>query len=105
MYFCLGWVEILMTPLLDILKVNALYTKGKYIIQKSIVPEKKSFHSSLSKDVSLEMTSHTIDDFELVTFSNTEYELQRITGLDSTINFCQKFCKSIIISKFLFASF
>ena len=39
-----------------ILKVNALYTKGKYIIEESMVPEKKSFHSSLSKDVSLEMT-------------------------------------------------
>jgi hypothetical protein len=42
--------------MLAILKVNALYTKGKYIIQESMVPEKKSFHSSLSKDVSLEMT-------------------------------------------------
>ena len=41
--------------MLDILKVNALYTKGKYIIQESMVLE-KSFHSSLSKDVSLEMT-------------------------------------------------
>ena len=41
--------------MLAILKVNALYTKGKNIIQKSIVPEKNSFHSSLSKDVSLEM--------------------------------------------------
>ena len=56
--------------MLDILKVNALYTKGKYIIQESMVPEKKSFHSSLSKDVSLEMTWQAIDDFELV----TEYE-------------------------------
>ena len=42
--------------MLDILKVKALYTKGKYNIQESMVPEKKSFHSSLSKDVSLEMT-------------------------------------------------
>ena len=91
--------------MLDILKVNALYTKGKYIIQESMVPEKKSFHSSLSKDVSLEMTWQAIDDFELVTVSNTEYELEMITGLDDMINFCQKFCKSIIISKFLFASF
>ena len=46
-----------------------------------------------------------IDDFKLVTVSNTEYELEMITGLDDTINFCQKFCKSVIISKFLFASF
>ena len=91
--------------MLGILKVNALYTKGKYIIQESMVPEKKSFHSSLSKDVSLEMTWQAIDDFELVTVSNTEYELEMITGLDDMINFCQKFCKSIIISKFLFASF
>ena len=91
--------------MLDILKVNALYTKGKYIIQESMVPEKKSFHSSLSKDVSLEMTWQAIDDFELVTVSNTEYELEMITGLDDMINFCQKFCKSIITSKFLFASF
>ena len=91
--------------MLDILKVNALYTKEKYIIQESMVPEKKSFHSSLSKNVSLEMTWQAIDDFELVTVSNTEYELEMITGLDDMINFCQKFCKSIIISKFLFASF
>ena len=91
--------------MLDILKVNALYTKGKYIKQESMVPEKKNFHSSLSKDVSLEMTWQTIDDFKLVTVSNTEYELEMITGLDDMINFCQKFCKSIIISKFLFASF
>ena len=42
--------------MLNILKVNALYTKGKYFIQESFVPEKKRFHSSLSKDVSLEMT-------------------------------------------------
>ena len=70
-----------------------------------MVPEKKSFHSSLSKNVSLEMTWQAIDDFELVTVSNTEYELEMITGLDDMINFCQKFCKSIIISKFLFASF
>ena len=91
--------------MLDILKVNALYTKGKYIIQESMVSVKKSFHSSLSKDVSVEMTWHTIDDFELVTFSNTEYELEMITGLDGIINFGQKFCKSIIISNFLFASF
>ena len=60
--------------MLAILKVNTLYTKGKYIIQESMVPEKKSFHSSLSKDVSLEMTWQAIDDFELVTVSNTEYE-------------------------------
>ena len=79
--------------------------KAKYIIQESMVPEKKAFIHHFSKDFSLEMTLHTIDDFELATFSITEYELQRITGLDSTINFCQKFCKSIIISKFLFASF
>ena len=91
--------------MLDILKVNALYTKEKYVIQESMVPEKKSFHSSLSKNVSLEMTWQAIDDFELVTVSNTEYELEMITGLDDMINFCQKFCKSIIISKFLFASF
>ena len=91
--------------MLDILKVNALYTKEKYIIQESMVPEKKSFHSSLYKNVSLEMTWQAIDDFELVTVSNTEYELEMITGLDDMINFCQKFCKSIIISKFLFASF
>ena len=91
--------------MLDILKVNVLYTKGKYIIQESMVPEKKSFHSSLSKDVSLEMTWQAIDDFELVTVSNTEYELEMITSLGDMINFCQKFCKSIIISKFLFASF
>jgi len=75
----------------DILKVNALYGSCK-----------KTFHSSLSKDVSL---LDIIDDFKLVTVSNTEYELEMITGLDDTINFCQKFCKSIIISKFLFASF
>ena len=80
-----------------ILKGNTLYRKAWFL--------KKSFHSSLSKDALLEMTGQAIDDFEFVTFSNTEYELQRITGLDSTINFCQKFCKSIIISKFLFASF
>ena len=69
-----------------------------------MVPVKKTFHSSLSKDVSL---LDIIDDFKLVTVSNTEYELEMITGtgLDDTINFCQKFCKSIIISKFLFASF
>jgi hypothetical protein len=91
--------------MLEILLVNAWYTKGKYIIQESMVPEKKSFHSSLSKDVSLEMTWQAIDDFELVTVSNTEYELEMITGLDDMINFCQKFCKSIIILKFLFASF
>ena len=91
--------------MLAILKVNALYTKGKYIIQESMVPEKKSFHSSLSKDVSLEMTWQAIDDFELVTVSNTEYEQEMITGPHDIINFCQKFCKSIIISKFLFASF
>ena len=29
--------------MLAILKVNALYTKGKYIIQESMVPEKKAF--------------------------------------------------------------
>ena len=29
--------------MLDILKVNALYTKGKYIMQESMVPEKKAF--------------------------------------------------------------
>ena len=67
-----------------------------------MVPVKKNFHSSLSKDVSL---LDIIDDFKLVTVSNTEYELEMITGLDDIINFCQKFCKSIIISKFLFASF
>ena len=67
--------------MLDILKVNALYTKGKYIIQESMVPEKKSFHSSLSKDVSLEMTWQAIDDFELVTVSNTEYELEMSLAL------------------------
>ena len=66
--------------MLDILKVNALYTKGKYIIQESMVPE-KSFHSSLSKDVSLEMTWQAIDDFELVTVSNTEYELEMSLAL------------------------
>ena len=65
----------------------------------------KKNHPSVSKDVSLEMTWQTIDDFKLVTVSNTEYELEMITGLDDIINFCQKFCKSIIISKFLFASF
>ena len=91
--------------MLDILKVNALYTKGKYIIQESMLPEKKSFHSSFSKDVSLNMTWQAIDDFELVTVSNTEYEQEMITGPHDIINFCQKFCKSIIISKFLFASF
>ena len=91
--------------MLDILKVNTLYTKEKYIIQESMVPEKKSFHSSLSKNVSLEMTWQAIDDFELVTVSNTEYELEMITVLDDMINFCQKFYKSIINSKFLFASF
>ena len=67
--------------MLDILKVNALYTKGKYIIKESMVPEKKSFHSSLSKDVSLEMTWQAIDDFELVTVSNTEYELEMSLAL------------------------
>ena len=55
--------------MLAILKVNALYTKGKYM-----VPEKKAFIHALSKDVSLEMTWQAIDDFELVTVSNTEYE-------------------------------
>ena len=83
--------------MLAILKVNALYTKGKYIIQESMVPEKKSFHSSLSKDVSLEMTWQAIDDFELVTVSNTEYDLEMITGLDDMINFCQKFCNYSIV--------
>ena len=86
--------------MLAILKVNALYTKGKYM-----VPEKKAFIHALSKDVSLEMTWQAIDDFELVTVSNTEYEQEMITGPHDIINFCQKFCKSIIISKFLFASF
>jgi hypothetical protein len=59
----------------DILKVNALYGSVK-----------KNFHSSLSKDVS---QLDTIDDFKLVTVSNTEYELEMITGtgLDDTINF------------------
>ena len=70
-----------------------------------MVAVKKHFHLLVSKDVSLEMTWQTIDDFKLVTVSNTEYELEMITGLDDIINFCQKFCKSIIISKFLFASF
>ena len=42
--------------MLDILKVNASNNKGKYIIKESMVPEKKSFHSTLSKDVSLVMT-------------------------------------------------
>jgi hypothetical protein len=46
-----------------------------------MVPEKKSFHSSLSKDVSLEMTWQAIDDFELVTVSNTEYELEMSLAL------------------------
>ena len=65
----------------------------------------KNFHPSVSKDVSLDMTWHTIDDFKLVAVSNKEYELEMITGLDDIISFGQKFCKSIIISKFLFASF
>ena len=76
--------------MLDILKVNALYTKGKYIIQESMVPEKKISFITFQR---------------YFTVSNTEYELEMITGLDDMINFCQKFCKSIIISKFLFASF
>ena len=62
----------------------------------------KNFHSSLSKDVS---QLDAIDDFKLVTVSNTEYKLEMITGLDGIINFGQKFCKSIIISKFLSAFF
>ena len=89
-----------------ILKVNALYPKGKYVIEESMVPVKKSFIHYFPKLFNLiEMTWQAIDDFELVTVSNTEYELEMITGLDDMINFCQKFCKSIIISKFLFASF
>ena len=67
--------------MLDILKVNASYTVGKYIIQESMVPVKKNFHSSLSKDVSFEMTWQAIDDFELVTVSNTEYELEMSLAL------------------------
>jgi hypothetical protein len=71
-----------------------------------MVAVKNHFNSSVSQDFSLEMTWQTIDDFKLVTVSNTEYELEMITGLhDMLINFCQKFCKSIIISKFLYASF
>ena len=91
--------------MLDILKVNALYTKGKYFIQESMVPEKKLSFITFQRCFTLDDLIYTIDGFELVTFSNTEYELQMITGLDSKINFCDKFCKSIIISKFLFASF
>ena len=66
---------------------------------------KKAFIHAISKDVSLQMTSQTNDDLKLVTVSNTEYEQEMITGPHDIINFCQKFCKSIIISKFLFASF
>ena len=89
-----------------ILKVNALYTKGKYIIEESMVPVKKSFiHHSQKLFNLIEMTWQAIDDFKLVTVSNTEYKLEMITGLDGIINFDQKFCKSIIISNFLFASF
>ena len=89
----------------DILKVDPLYTKGKYIIQESMVPVKKAFIHALSKNVSLQMTWQTNDDLKLVTVSNTEYEQEMITGPHDIIKFCQKFCKSIIISKFLFASF
>ena len=68
-----------------ILKVNALYTKGKYIIEESMVPVKKSFIHHFPKLFNLiEMTWQAIDDFKLVTVSNTEYKLEMITGLDGT---------------------
>ena len=74
----------------DILKVDPLFTKGKYIIQESMVPVKKAFIHHFPNMFHWRKLE-TIDDFKLVTVSNTEYELEIITGLDDVINFGQKF--------------